>query len=394
MSTAVIVTAAGSSRRFNSSDENSVKKEFLSIGSVPVLCRAISPFLEIPDLAVLVVTYREGELEEVRKLVLQTPGLEDRPDVEVLFAVGGATRQESVFNGLKALDGCKKHNEIEIVGIHDGARPFVDKALIEECFSAASKVGGSCPCIRMTDTLVRVDENGLLSERLSREGVCTVQTPQCFRFPDILRAHEAASAGKAYTDDTQIFTEWGGQVAFVQGNPNNRKITYAADLCGNPENRIGTGWDLHRLEAGRALILGGVKIESPKGCVGYSDGDALIHAVIDSLLGAAGMDDIGILFPDTDPAYRGIDSTVLLDKVVSLVRSKGFEIVNIDSNVILQSPKLGPYKMAIRERMASVLGVPFECFDVKAKTAEHILNELGSGDAVACQSICLLSVNK
>ena len=225
MSTAVIVTAAGSSRRFNSSSENSVKKEFLSIDSVPVLCRAIRPFLEISDLSALVVTYREGELEEVRKLVLQTSGLEDRTDIEVLFVVGGATRQESVFNGLKALDGCKKHDEIEIVGIHDGARPFVDKALIKECFAAASKVGGSCPCIWMTDTLVRVNSEGLLSERLFREGVCTVQTPQCFRFPDILRAHEAAASGKAYTDDTQIFTEWGGQVAFVQGNPGNRKIT-------------------------------------------------------------------------------------------------------------------------------------------------------------------------
>ena len=393
MSTAVIVTAAGSSRRFNSSSEASVKKEFLSIDSVPVLCRAIRPFLGISDLAVLVVTYREGELEEVRKLVLQTPGLEERPDLEVLFVVGGATRQESVFNGLKAIDSCKKHNDIEIVGIHDGARPFVDKALIEECFATASKVGGSCPCIRMTDTLVRVDEAGLFSERLSREGICTVQTPQCFRFPDILRAHEAA-IGKAYTDDTQVFTEWGGRVAFVQGKPSNRKITYASDLCENPESRIGTGWDLHRLEAGRALVLGGVKIESPKGCAGHSDGDALIHAVIDSLLGAAGMDDIGTLFPDTDPAYKGIDSTVLLEKVVALVRSKGFVIVYIDTNVILQSPKLGPYKNAIRERMTSVLGVPFESFDVKAKTAEHILNELGTGDAVACQSICLLSVNK
>ena len=395
MSTAVIVTAAGSSRRFNSSDENSVKKEFLSIGSVPVLCRAISPFLEIPGLAVLVVTYREGELEEVRKLVLQTPGLEDRPDVEVLFAVGGATRQESVFNGLKALDVCKKRDEVEIVGIHDGARPFIDTSLVKECFDVASRVGGSCPCIRMTDTLVRVDEDGLLSERLSREGVCTVQTPQCFRFPDILSAHEAADPHKAYTDDTEIFMDWGGKVAFVQGNPKNRKITYATDLVPESgQSRIGTGWDLHRLEAGRPLVLGGVRIESPKGCVGHSDGDALIHAVIDSILGAAGLPDIGTLFPDTDPAYKGIDSSVLLEKVVALVESKGFSIVNVDSTVILQSPKLGPYKQPIRERMASLLGISSDCFDVKAKTAEHILNELGTGDAVSCQSICLLSVNK
>ena len=395
MSTAVIVTAAGSSRRFNSSKDGSLKKEFLAIDSLPVLCRAIRPFLKASDLGVLAVTYREGELEEVRKLVLQTPGIEDLPDLDIFFVLGGATRQESVFNGLKAINECKKHNDITIVGIHDGARPFVGYDLIKACFSAAEKVGGSCPCIRATDTMVHVNNEGLVDGRLSRDGVCTVQTPQCFRFPDILKAHEAAMPGKAYTDDTEIFMDWGGKVAFVQGNPQNRKITYASDLgADDAVRRIGTGWDLHRLEKGRPLVLGGVRIESPKGCVGHSDGDALIHAVIDSLLGAAGLDDIGTLFPDTDPAYKGIDSTFLLNKVVALIRSKGYSIVNIDSTIILQSPKLGPYKKAIRERMSSLLGVPFDCFDVKAKTAEHILNELGTGDAVACQSICLLSVNK
>ena len=155
-------------------------------------------------------------------------------------------------------------------------------------------------------------------------------------------------------------------------------------------NRIGTGWDIHRLAEGRALVLGGVHIESSKGCVGHSDGDALIHAVIDSLLGAAGLDDIGTLFPDTDSAYKDADSAILLEKVVSLVCSKGYRIVNVDTTVILQSPKLGPYRKAIRERMSSLLGVPYDCFDLKAKTAEYMLNELGSGDAVVCQSACLL----
>ncbi|MBP5553227.1 MAG: 2-C-methyl-D-erythritol 2,4-cyclodiphosphate synthase [Spirochaetales bacterium] len=156
-------------------------------------------------------------------------------------------------------------------------------------------------------------------------------------------------------------------------------------------SRIGTGWDIHRLAEGRNLVLGGVRIESPKGCVGHSDGDALIHAVIDSLLGAAGLDDIGTLFPDNDPAFKDIDSAILLEKTVALVRSKGYSIVNIDTTVILQSPKLGPYKKAIRERMSSLMGISFDCFDVKAKTAEHMLGELGTGDAVTCQASCLLS---
>ena len=154
--------------------------------------------------------------------------------------------------------------------------------------------------------------------------------------------------------------------------------------------RVGTGWDIHRLTEGRDLVLGGVKIESPKGCLGHSDGDALIHAVIDSLLGACSLGDIGTLFPDTDPKYKGISSALLLENVVSLVREKGFRIVNVDTTVILQSPKLGLYKDSIRKRMAELLGVAEDCFCVKAKTAEHMLGELGTGDAVVCQSLCLV----
>ncbi len=231
MSSAVIITAAGSSRRFNSSSENTgLKKEFLYIDDLPILCHAILPFLQMEDLAVLAVTYREGDLETVRKLVLQTPGIAENKSLEILFVQGGATRQESVFNALKSLEQSKKSSDISVVGIHDGARPFIDVSLVKACFDAAKTVGGSCPCLRVTDTLVRVDDDGLLCGRLSRDGICTVQTPQCFRFPDILRAHEAAVPGKAYTDDTEIFMDRGGKVAFVQGDAGNRKITYASDL--------------------------------------------------------------------------------------------------------------------------------------------------------------------
>ena len=155
-------------------------------------------------------------------------------------------------------------------------------------------------------------------------------------------------------------------------------------------SRIGTGWDIHALVEGRPLILGGVGIESKKGCLGHSDGDALIHAVIDSILGACCLGDIGTLFPDTDPKYKGISSKTLLSEVMEKVRTKGFKIVNVDTTVILQSPKLGPYKDEIRRCMAKLLGIAEDCFSVKAKTAEHMLGELGSGDAVVCQAVCLI----
>lgn len=154
--------------------------------------------------------------------------------------------------------------------------------------------------------------------------------------------------------------------------------------------RVGTGWDLHVMEEGRPLVIGGVRIESPKGCIAHSDGDVLIHALIDALLGACGMDDIGTLFPDDDPAFKDADSSVLLGKVVSMVASKGFHIVNADSTVVLQSPRLGAYKGSMKERLALILGVDPSMVCVKAKTAEGVLGELGRGDAVMAQAVVLV----
>ena len=225
---AVIVTAAGSSRRFNESCDSAVKKEFLTIGGEPILAMAIRPFLRVTGTGVLAVTYRDGDLEVVRDIVSGLTELNS--GIEVLFVKGGATRQESVFNALKALTECKKCNDIKMVSIHDGARPFVTSDIVKACLDAADVHGGACPCIRITDTIVKVGEDGLLCGRLSRDGVCTVQTPQTFRFPDIYEAHLAARSGKSYTDDTEIFMDWGGKVAFVQGSSDNRKITYSTDL--------------------------------------------------------------------------------------------------------------------------------------------------------------------
>ena len=216
-----IITAAGSSQRFNLSSNSNLKKEFMALGSSSVLGCAIRPFLGIEGLVSVVVTYREGELEQTKKLLSDI-------DYDIAFVQGGQTRQESVFNALKFLYDSKA--DIEYVSIHDGARPFVTKDLIDSCLRTAMETGGSCPCIRVTDTLVSVDDNGLLCGRIPREGTCTVQTPQVFRFPEIYNAHLEAKAQKTYTDDTGIFMDAGGKVGFVHGDPNNRKITYASDL--------------------------------------------------------------------------------------------------------------------------------------------------------------------
>ncbi len=227
---AVIVTAAGSSSRFNGNNQTNRKKELLNLGGEPVLCRAIRPFLQTEGLVALAVTYRRGDLDVVRGLL---EGL-DLSGVELFLVEGGRTRRESVFNALKALYEVRDRLDIEAVSIHDGARPFLDgDTLVRACLERALEVGGACPCIRVTDTLVRVGDDGLICGRLQRDGVCTVQTPQTFRFPDIYLAHCSAGADKSYTDDTEIFMDWGGSVGFVQGDVRNRKITFEEDLREN-----------------------------------------------------------------------------------------------------------------------------------------------------------------
>lgn len=230
---AVIVTAAGSSSRFNNSLNSvcvrgDVKKEFLKLGEKPILVCAIEPFLQIEGLVAVVVTYKEGLREETEHCLKQ---INLPVGIRLDLVQGGATRQESVFNALKFLQ--EEALELELVSIHDGARPFISKEVIENCLKVAREVGGATPALPISDTLVKV-ENGLLSARLDRTNVYGVQTPQTFRYPEIYEAHltarENANNGLIYTDDTQIFTAFGFQVAIVEGDPKNKKITYPKDL--------------------------------------------------------------------------------------------------------------------------------------------------------------------
>lgn len=239
---AVIVTAAGTSSRFNVGSLGSVgkKKEFLSLDGVPVLAHAVEPFLDVPGLSVVVVTYKAGCLEETRSSLESLVPLLDGAGVPLHFVEGGDTRQSSVFNALSFL---KRLWDVgagfDLVSIHDGARPFVSKDVVFACLDAASKCGGAAPCVPVRDTLVRISD-GFLSGRLDRDGVCGVQTPQTFRFPEIYEAHVKArdlvdgvgKVGSAFTDDTQIFMKFGGLVAAVKGSPKNVKITYRDDLEG------------------------------------------------------------------------------------------------------------------------------------------------------------------
>lgn len=226
---AVIVTAAGSSCRFNENSEKSQKKEFIELNGKTILYWAVKPFTEVEGLRAVVITYQKGTLQETLEAIGE---LRNETGVPFILVEGGNTRQESVFNALRKLYENNGSLNIDYVSIHDGARPFVKKYLVEYNLDSAVKNGASAPALSVSDTLVRSDENGFVCETLDRSLVYRIQTPQTFKFPEIYEAHYAASnTGKKYTDDTAIYRDFGKAVALVEGDPENIKITYRKDLC-------------------------------------------------------------------------------------------------------------------------------------------------------------------
>lgn len=298
---------------------------------------------------------------------------------------GGATRVQSVRAGLDAVNA-------EYVAIHDAARPFVTPQVIWDALEAAYETGAAAPAVPVKDT-VKVAADGLVVETPAREKLYAVQTPQCFRTA-LYRQVLAQVCCDAVTDDCSAFELAGLPVRLTQGDYANYKITTREDLPAPEKNggngmRIGHGYDVHRLVEGRALVLGGVTVPYEKGLLGHSDADVLTHAVMDALLGAAALGDIGKLFPDTDPAYKGADSIALLQEVGRVLARAGWAAGNIDATLLCQAPKLAPYIPAMRENLAAALGISAEDVSVKATTEEK-LGFTGSGEGIAAHSVCLL----
>ena len=298
---------------------------------------------------------------------------------------GGATRVQSVRAGLDAVNA-------EYVAIHDAARPFVTPQVIWDALEAAYETGAAAPAVPVKDT-VKVAADGFVVETPAREKLYAVQTPQCFRTA-LYRQVLAQVCCDAVTDDCSAFELAGLPVRLTQGDYANYKITTREDLPAPEKNggngmRIGHGYDVHRLVEGRALVLGGVTVPYEKGLLGHSDADVLTHAVMDALLGAAALGDIGKLFPDTDPAYKGADSIALLQEVGRVLARAGWAAGNIDATLLCQAPKLAPHIPAMRENLAAALGISAEDVSVKATTEEK-LGFTGSGEGIAAHSVCLL----
>ena len=305
---------------------------------------------------------------------------------------GGATRQQSVANGLAALP-----DEATLVGVHDGARPLIDPDTVAAVIEAAAQCGGAAVAVPVKDTLKRTDADGIILDTPDRTNLWRVQTPQVFDRAALCAAMDAAmAAGKDYTDDCQLMEAAGHKVKLVKGLDTNLKLTTPEDIAlakalmkESKDMRIGHGYDVHKLVEGRDLILGGVKIEYEKGLLGHSDADVLTHAVMDALLGAAALGDIGKLFPDNDPAYKGADSIGLLRHVARRIGEEGYAIGNIDATILCQRPKLAPHIPQMRQIIADACGVDVSCVSVKATTEEG-LGFTGSGEGIAAHCVCLL----
>ena len=368
-----VLLCGGSGTRMGGGDN----KTLLRVGGVPAVVRAFRAFER--ETAGVVLVVRRGE-EAVFADTLCAFGC--RP---LAIVPGGADRQASALNGLKALPA-----DAEAALVHDGARPFVTREIIRRVLFSVEKCGSGVAAVPARDTIKRADADGNVLETLDRSALWQMQTPQGFLVKNLLEAHENAPG--RYTDDAALMEAAGFPVRLVPGSPDNIKLTSPEDLKmagGMLTPRVGTGFDAHRLTEGRELWLGGVKIPYEKGLLGHSDADAALHALTDALLGAAAMGDIGKLFPDSDPKYKGISSVLLLEEAARRIRDAGFEIGSVDVTIVCQAPKLAPYIPKMRETVAAALAVPVENASVKATTTERMGYE-GRGEGISAQAVAVL----
>ena len=389
--TTAILLAAGQGRRMGAE----IPKQFLPLGGRPLLRHTLEAFERSPMVTDIVLVLRLEDMEYCRSSVLDSLSLRK---VRTLVP-GGAQRYQSVQAGLQATDPGG-----EIVLVHDAVRPFVSEDLLARVVDAAVEHGAAVPGMPLRET-TKVVRSGTIVETPDRATLQSAQTPQAFRRDLLLQAYGLVDPKRVATDDATLVERLGHEVRVVEGESQNVKITTPQDLewaewflsrkegrrTATRRLRVGQGFDVHRLEKGRKLILGGVSIPFECGLCGHSDADVLTHAIIDALLGASARGDIGRLFPDTDPRYEDISSLVLLERVRKLLDDLGAEIVNLDAVLLAQSPKLAPHIEEIVERLARVLRLAPEEISLKATTTEH-LGFVGRQEGMAAQAVALIEM--
>ncbi len=377
METAVIVAAAGRGVRAGG------KKQFYLLEGKPLLVHSLELFERCPEVDQVVLAVPEEDINKVAKEMLAS--LQVRKLKEVI--AGGESRQETVYKALEKLGPA-----VELVLIHDGARPLVSEELLKRVIAVAGQKGAAVAGEPLVDTVKSVDQQEKILQTIPRKNLRRIQTPQGFHRHIIEEAYcLAKEQGWQGTDDASLVERAGYPVYVVAGEATNLKITTSADLKmaqalkGDSAMRVGLGLDIHPLVEGRSLILGGVNIPYHLGSLAHSDGDVLIHAIMDALLGAAGKTDIGTFFPDTEEEFKDISSMELLRRVHEMLQEE-WKVRNLDSVLILERPRIASHVPRMKENIARVLDVKTDSVGIKATTAEG-LGVLGSGEAVMAQVV-------
>ena len=378
-----IVLAGGSGSRMGAQRN----KVLLELAGKPVIVRAVEAFTNLVDGVILVS--REEDIPDMRAAMAAA-------NLPVTIVAGGDSRQSSVWNGLCALPESCTH-----VLIHDGARCLVDEGTIRRCMASVKAHGTGVAAIPAIDTIKQVDADEIVTATPDRSQLRAVQTPQGFTVELIRRAHMSAQqAGFLGTDDASLVERLGHPVRLTEGNRRNIKLTTPEDMImaeaflgrNFPALRVGQGYDVHRLVEGRDLILCGVNIPHTLGLLGHSDADVAVHALMDAMLGAMALGDIGKHFPDTDERYRGISSMKLLEHVVALLKERHARVTNCDVTIVAQKPKLLPHIPQMQANIASALELPLDRVNIKATTTERLAFE-GREEGISAQAICMVEQN-
>lgn len=403
--------------------ESGRNKVLFDLAGQSILAWSLAAFHRHPQVTDILVVSRKEDLEAIRELCRRIgqrhevagagrAGGDAAKIIEVIE--GGTERQDSVANAVRYLSTIGLDADDRVL-IHDGARPLVTGAIIDRCLESLTHYQAAVPGVPVKETVKKV-QDGIVLGTLERDQLRAVQTPQGFRFGALQQAHWQAHAdGFQGTDDVSLAERIGIPVLLFEGDYRNIKVTTPEDLvvaaayldqkgesamdqsCGGGASpgtfRVGIGFDVHAFQEGRPLFLGGIQIPSHMGLQGHSDADVLLHAIIDALLGAAGLNDIGRQFPDSDPKFKDVRSTELLKAAAALVKNEGYSIVNIDAVVITQQPRISSFADAMKEKIAGILGISSGQVGIKGKTTEGLGFE-GRGEGITAQAVASLYRNR
>ena len=385
--TAAVILAAGSGIRMNL---NKTKQRLLICGK-SVLRHSLEAYESASSVDSIIIVCRADEIEFAEQ---ESKSLTKVKNI----IIGGKTRAESAKLGFYSI-----FNDVDFVAFHDAARCLITPEMIDRVIGKAHESLAATAALAVSDTVKIVDSDGKITATIPRETVFRAQTPQVFEKTLYARALECCDALDKITDDNMLVERIGTDIYAVDLGPTNIKITAKEDLTlakniltergegAMSGFRIGHGYDVHKLTENRKLIIGGVEIPYEQGLLGHSDADVLLHAVMDSILGAAALGDIGRHFPDTSDEFRGISSMHLLTRVAELIRKRGFRVVNVDATLVMQKPKVAPYVPKMISNIAFALGIPEDCVNVKATTEEH-LGFTGREEGASAHAVVMLSV--